>query len=209
MDWLERPLVCDGAVVGEPIDSSRLTDADLWAICLRMHIIFGTVEMPRAEERWMPVELFDAIDTLESMVLFGHPSPAGHSSPPRLAEWAGVIRQFGAHYQLAGRGPIVVDPAVYREVAGRYRGARQVALDYAAPSSRGLRIARSVQRGSGVAAIAFLSLFVTAWVFLLWLERDGSGPYMGLALIVGGLGFAAGCATVVWLVAAIATRRAR
>jgi hypothetical protein len=123
MEWLARPLVCDGAVVAEPLDPARLTDADLRAICLRMHAVFHTVEMPRAEERWMPVELFDAIDTLENMVLHGHPSPSGQRSPPQLAEWVGVIREFGAHYQLAGRGTIAVDPAIYREVAARYRGA--------------------------------------------------------------------------------------
>jgi hypothetical protein len=120
MEWLARALVCDGAVVGEPLDPAHLTDADLRAICLRMHAVFHTVEMPLAEERRMPVQLFDAIDTLESMFLHGHLSPAGHSSPPRLADWAGVIREFGAHYHLNGRGPIAVDPTSYREVAARY-----------------------------------------------------------------------------------------
>jgi hypothetical protein len=123
MDWLARPLACGDAVVAEPLDPARLTDTDLRGICLRMHAIFHTVEMPRAEERCMPVELFDAIDTLEGMVLHSRRSPAGHSSPPRLAEWAGVIRDFGAHYQLAGHGPIAVDPAIYREVVARYSGA--------------------------------------------------------------------------------------
>ncbi len=123
MEWLARPLVCDGAVVCGPLDPARLTDVDLRAICLRMHAIFHTVEMPRAEERWMPVELFDAIDTLESMVLHGLPSSTGQPVPPRLAEWTGVIRKFGKHYQLAGRGPIAVDPDIYHEVAVRYSGA--------------------------------------------------------------------------------------
>lgn len=123
MEWLARPLVCDGAVAAEPLDPARLTDADLPAICLRMHAIFHTIEMPQAEERWMPVELFDAIDTLEGMVLHGRRSPAGHTSPPRLAEWTGVIHDFGAHYRLAGRGPLPVDPAIYREVAARYNRA--------------------------------------------------------------------------------------
>lgn len=120
MDWLARSLVCDGAVVAEPLDPIKLADADLRAVCLRMHVIFHTVEMPRAEERWMPVEHFDAIDTLESAVLHGLPSPSGHRNAPRLAEWADVIREFGVHYDLAGRGPIVVDPSIYREVAARY-----------------------------------------------------------------------------------------
>lgn len=118
MEWLERPLVCDGAVVAEPLTLNRLTDADLREVCLRMQAIFHTIEMPRAEERWMPVELFDAIDTLESMVLDGEPSL------PRLAEWEGVICQFGMHYQLAGLSPINVDSSIYRKVAARYSGAR-------------------------------------------------------------------------------------
>ena len=122
MEWLARPLVCDGTVIAESLDPSCLKDADLRTICLRMHIIFHTVEMLRAEERSMPGALFDAIDTLESMVLHSHPGSSGHSSPSRLAEWAGVIREFGAHYNLAGYGSIAVDPAIYRELAARYSG---------------------------------------------------------------------------------------
>jgi hypothetical protein len=86
-----------------------------------MHAILHTVEMPRAEERLMPVELFNAIDTLESMVLHGHASPSGHSSPPQLAEWMSTIAAFGAHYHLdAVRGPIVIDSAIYGETVGRF-----------------------------------------------------------------------------------------
>ena len=120
MEWLARPLVCDGTVVAAPLDPARLTDDDLCAICMRMHTIFHTIEMPRAEERWMPVEIFDAIDTLAGMVLHGQRSPSGHTLPPRLAEWEGVIREFGSHYQLAGSGPIPVDPDFYRKEVARY-----------------------------------------------------------------------------------------
>jgi hypothetical protein len=109
-------------VVAEALDPAKLTDADLRSVCLRMHVILATIEMPRCEGRLLPVALFDAIDTLESMVLHGHPSPSGHSSPPRLAEWVGAVRAFGEHYQLSGHGPIAVDPAIYHEVAARYGG---------------------------------------------------------------------------------------
>jgi hypothetical protein len=37
MEWLARPLTCGSAVVAEPLDPARLTDADLRAICLRMN----------------------------------------------------------------------------------------------------------------------------------------------------------------------------
>lgn len=123
MEWLARPLVCDGAVVAEPLDPARLADADLRDICLRMQVILETIEMPRCEGRLIPYNLFLDIDTLDSMVLHGHPSPYGHQSPPRLAEWAGVIREFGAYYGLAGHGPIAVDPTIYRKEAARYSGA--------------------------------------------------------------------------------------
>jgi hypothetical protein len=89
-----------------------------------MHVILETIERPRCEGRLMPGELFDAIDTLESMVLYGRPSPSGHSGLPRLAEWWGVVREFGEYYRLAGGGPIGVDPAIYREFAARYEGLR-------------------------------------------------------------------------------------
>jgi hypothetical protein len=129
MEWLGRSLVCDGAVVARPLDPTRLGDSDLREICLRMHVILETIEMPQCEGRLIPCDLFDAIDTLESMVLHGHPSPSGHSRPPRLAEWAGVIRAFGAYYCLAGCGPIAVDPAIYRELESRYNGAQQAERD--------------------------------------------------------------------------------
>jgi hypothetical protein len=121
MEWLSRPLTCEGATVAEPLDPSRLTEFDLPTICFRMHVILHTIEMPRAEERWLPVELFDSIDSLESMILDGHPSSVGENGPPRLSEWTRVIRQFGDHYQLTGQGPIIVNPFIYHEAANRYR----------------------------------------------------------------------------------------
>lgn len=125
MEWLRRPLLCDGAVVSGPLDPSRLVDEDLREICLRMHVILENVEMPRCEGRLMPVALFDSIDTLESMLLHNHPDPSGLSRPPRLTDWSGVIREFGQHYQLTGTAPITVDPASYREIAARYSRAAQ------------------------------------------------------------------------------------
>jgi hypothetical protein len=125
MEWLARPLLCEGVVVAGPLDPARLVDADLRAVCFRMHVIFDTIEMPRCEGRLMPINLFDAIDTLESVVLHGH------RGPPRLAEWSGVIREFGGYYDLAGDGPIVVDPAIYREAAARYLRAPQAGPDVA------------------------------------------------------------------------------
>jgi hypothetical protein len=64
MEWLGRPLVCDGAVVAGLLDPARLGDSDLRDICLRMHVILETVEMPRCEGWLIPRDLFDAIDTL-------------------------------------------------------------------------------------------------------------------------------------------------
>jgi hypothetical protein len=93
-----------------------------------MHVILEIIETPRCEGRLIPRDLFDAIDTLESMVLHGHPSQSGHHSPPRLAEWGSVIRKFGEYYHLAGVGPITVDRTVYAEVAAQYRGAQHAEL---------------------------------------------------------------------------------
>jgi hypothetical protein len=115
MEWLRRPLVCEGREVAEPLEPALLTDEDLWDICLRMHVILDTIEMPRCEGRLIPEALFHAIDDLESLV-HGHPS----SSAPRLAEWESVICEFGQYYVLAGEGPIIVDPAIYRENCARF-----------------------------------------------------------------------------------------
>ena len=105
MEWLARPLIADGVVVAGPLDPARLTDADLRSICQRMHAILDTVEMPRCEGRMLPVKLFDAIDTLASLVR--------HGPRLRLAEWASVISEFGSYYGLAGAGPISVEPAYW------------------------------------------------------------------------------------------------
>jgi hypothetical protein len=118
--WLSRSIECDGVIVLDPLDPLHCTDADLRSICLRMQLILETIEMPRCEGRLIPYNLFDDIDTLESMVLHGHASPYGHSSPPRLAEWMEVIREFGRYYDLSGQGPIAVDSKIYHEFAARY-----------------------------------------------------------------------------------------
>ncbi len=115
MDWLKRPLMCDGVVVEEPLDPTSLADTDMRTICLRMHAIFHTIEMPRAEERWIPLDLFDAIDTLWGMVVHGVPTQ------PHIADWKAVISEFGMHYDLTGHdGPIVVDPSIYRATVAKH-----------------------------------------------------------------------------------------
>lgn len=115
MEWLARPLICDNRQVEPPLDPAHLCDADLCSICLRMHVILETIEIPRCEGRHIPIPLFDDIDTLESMVLHGVPRR------PQLNEWASVIREFGEYYSLHGNGPIVVDAACYHPRASRYR----------------------------------------------------------------------------------------
>lgn len=123
MQWLTRPLKCGRKIVAAPLDPAALTDADLRDICLRMRVILETIEMPRCEGRLMPYNLFLSIDTLESMVLHAHPSPYGEHSPPRLAEWMNLIREFGQYYSLDREGPIPVTPAIYRKIAAQYGGA--------------------------------------------------------------------------------------
>jgi hypothetical protein len=114
MDWLARPLVCDGQVVLPGLDPRRITDADLKDICLRMFVVLCTIEMPICEGRHLPRDLFDQIDWLDSMVVYGHDGPA------RLSDWADLITEFGEHYRLDGEGPIPVNPAIYRKEAERY-----------------------------------------------------------------------------------------
>ena len=69
-------------------------------------------------------------------MLHGHLSPLEHSSPPRLAEWLDIVREFGEYYRLSGSGPITIDPVIYRDVAVRYGGAQQNELP-AAPDRHG------------------------------------------------------------------------
>ena len=107
MEWLARPLTANGVVVAGPLDPARLNDADLRGICVRMHAILNTVEMPVCEGRLMPAKLFDDIDTLASLVR--------HGPRPELAEWEAVVQEFGAHYGLAGASPIAVDLAFWRD----------------------------------------------------------------------------------------------
>jgi hypothetical protein len=137
MEWLARPLECSGVVVLDALDPARLSDSDLLSICLRMNVIFNTIEMQHCEGRHMPLDLSDDLDTLESMVVWGHRSPHGHPSPPRLAEWSDFIRKFGEHYQLAGSGAITVNPAIYQELAERYTIAAIQSLENARLGSLG------------------------------------------------------------------------
>lgn len=110
-------------IVQSGLDLTKLTNVDLRNICLQMHVILDTIETPRCEGRLIPFDLFNDIDTLESMVLYGHASPCGHCSPPNLDQWLSVICQFGSYYQLSGTGPINVDCEIYTDVMTRYNKA--------------------------------------------------------------------------------------
>jgi hypothetical protein len=122
--WITRAVVCDGAVVFEPLDPARLSDADLADLCLRMLVIMSTIESPRAEGRWLPVELHDQIDTLWSMVCQGHPGPSGYRNPPGLDDWMPLVEEFGAYYGLNESGRIRVDPQIYRDEVDRFAKSR-------------------------------------------------------------------------------------
>src|SRR5262249_37867215 len=113
LDWLARPLVADGVVVADALDPARLMDANLPQICLRMMAILDTIEMPRAEGRLMPIELFNGIDTLAARLQ--HPK----SKPPRPTEWESLVRGFGEYYDLTGTGPIKVDAALWHAAVSR------------------------------------------------------------------------------------------
>jgi hypothetical protein len=102
-NWLGSPLLCDGDIVAKPLDTRNLTDADLWDICFRMHVILHTIEMPRCEERLLPIHLFDRMD-----------------SPLSLSDWTGLISEFEEFYGLGGRSPISVDAAIFRKTVNEY-----------------------------------------------------------------------------------------
>ena len=112
MSWLTRPLTCDGTTVLGPLNQTRLCDADLKEICLRMHAILHTIEMPRCEGRLLPLQIFDRMDALESAVL--------HGPQPRLSDWSDLISEIGEYYGLAGTGPIPVDSAEFNKLRERY-----------------------------------------------------------------------------------------
>ncbi|WP_439629895.1 hypothetical protein [Gemmata sp.] len=116
VQWLARPLACDGAVVLPGLDLARLRSSDLRTICLRMSVILGTIEDQIGGGRFMPLDLSYPIDDLSSLVFHGHREPDGRVRPPRLGEWVDLIRRFGEHYRrrLGESGPIAVDPDVYR-----------------------------------------------------------------------------------------------
>ena len=99
------------------LDPGRLTDSDLRDISLRMEVILETIEMPRCEGRLMPREIFDRLDTLASMVIHGH------GGAPRLADWPGLISDFGQYYDLDGEGAIAVEESYYRKHVTQYANA--------------------------------------------------------------------------------------
>ncbi|MEM7011169.1 MAG: hypothetical protein AAF585_06765 [Verrucomicrobiota bacterium] len=68
-----------------------LSDADLTEICFRMHVIFDDVDY--AEGRWIPLEIFEPIDTLRSAVRH-------RPNETKLADWTELISDFGSHYDL-------------------------------------------------------------------------------------------------------------
>jgi hypothetical protein len=90
-----------------------INDSDLKELCFRMQVVLTTIENAHCEGRWLPRDLFDQIDTLESLVL--------HGPAPSLAEWTGVIREFGEYYRLDGSRPIEVDAAVWQETVERFQ----------------------------------------------------------------------------------------
>jgi hypothetical protein len=122
--WLRRPLACDGAVVAGPLDPAALADADLPAVCLRMHAVMGSIEQGRCEGRHLPLELFENLDALWEEVVRGHTGPGGRCGSPRLSDWEGVLYEFGEHYPLAGEGPFALDAAIYRRLAALFASSR-------------------------------------------------------------------------------------
>ena len=110
--WLTRPLTCGRTMVLAPLDLAQLSDADLRDICLRMHAILDTIEMPRCEGRLIPRDIFDKMDTLESDVL--------HGPKPKLSDWMDLIAEFGSYYGLEGTGPIPVDLDLFEKLQSRY-----------------------------------------------------------------------------------------
>lgn len=103
--WLSRPLACGNEIVLDGLDPGRLTGADLETICDRMWVILDTLEMPRCEGRWIPLEIFNDLEELEDQVYKGNVN---------LSEWSGLIARFGEYYQLTGSGPIPVTKEFYQ-----------------------------------------------------------------------------------------------
>jgi hypothetical protein len=141
MSWLSRPLTCDGTTVLGPLDPARLNDGDLKDICLRMHVILDTIEMPRCEGRLLPRDLFDRMDTLESLL--------HHGPRPRLSDWSGLVAEFGEYYGLEGTGAIPVDPAGFHELRSEYadilgNSSRPAAIDPGWLSSTVVALARGI-----------------------------------------------------------------
>lgn len=114
LSWLTSPLTCDGKVVLDGLDATRLSDTDLRDVCLRMRVLLESVENERCEGRLLPVHLFDQVDTLEDLVLHRREGGA------RLSDWFDLIEEFGVHYGLIGRKAIPVDSASFHGAWTRY-----------------------------------------------------------------------------------------
>jgi hypothetical protein len=111
--WLRSALICNDKIVCRPLNPEAVGDADLRDVCFRMHIILGTIEQNRCEGRVLPRELFDRMDTLESLLF--------HGPTPHLAEWVGLISDFGDHYAFDGRSSVVIAPAEYQDTCRRFQ----------------------------------------------------------------------------------------
>lgn len=81
-------------------------------------------------------------------------------------------------------------------------------LEYESPANRQSRVIDVVRRVAVIAVLAFLGLFVGTWALLLWLNRDGNGPFYGLTIFVAGLLVALGISAAICFVACVAARRA-
>jgi hypothetical protein len=99
-DWLASSLVCEGRVIRPSMDPGKLVSDDLADICLRMHLILDTIEFGRCEGRLINLDVFEAIDTLFSNLLY--------KDTNHLRDWQDCIERFGDYYQLAGKRTIEV-----------------------------------------------------------------------------------------------------
>lgn len=99
-DWLRAELVCQGKRIRPPIDFGQLRDEDLPEICLRMWLILVSIEFTRAEGRLIPLEIFEPLDTLDSVL--------GTQKKLCIEDYRHVIDRFGEHYHLNGQQTIEI-----------------------------------------------------------------------------------------------------